>query len=438
MEYFRKHEVQSLRTARAPLGGRALRVLILSHRYSPAARASHLYRGLAEALVARGHEVGVLTKLPADYLPEGAESPSTPPAEREVMNGVEVTRVRGMTGIHRGVFMRGIEHLVLGFAFARALRGLPKPDVVIAICPPLPVALVGAFFAKTSGAPLVLNLHDLYPRTAIELGVLSNPGLIWILRRIERFVYSSPEEIVVTAPGAVDYLVDEREVPADRVTLVQNWVNVSSVRPDGSDNGFRSGLGLGNGFVVTYAGVMGFAQDLSTTIDCARVSDDGDDTQFLLIGDGPLADKWRAQAADVSTVRFLPFMSEDRYFDALRASDVCLVPLIASLASPAIPGKIQSIMAVSRPIVAIVPPESDAARVIEASRCGFVVPPGDVDGLRRVLRQLKAEPQLAEELGANGREYAEANFSLESAALRYERTLEKAVHRVTATTGSQG
>ena len=398
-----------------------MRVLYLSYRYPPVARASNLHRSLAETLVARGHEVTVVTKYPTEYVPEDESVPA-----REVMSGVKVVRVRGLPGVHRVVVMRALEHIVAGLAFVMAIKGIPRPDVVLTISPPMPVAFVSAFYSRLARVGCVLNLHDLYPRTAVELGLLRNRWVIWMMKRLENAIYRLSTHIVVTNRGSVPYLVQQKKIPPERVTRVPNWVPLDSLSSNGGAEEFRAEHGLEGCCVVSYAGVMGFAQDLSTIIECARLLRGRSDVVFLFIGDGVYAERWKLAAADLENVRFLPPVTEERYYDALRASDIGLVALTESLESPAIPGKMHNIMAVARPVVAVVPSTGDTAEVVRESRCGFVVVPGDTEDLRNRIEELAARPDLRRELGAHGRSYAERNFSLEKAADVYERILEAA------------
>lgn len=72
----------------------------------------------------------------------------------------------------------------------------------------------------------------------------------------------------------------------------------------------------------------------------------------------------------------------------------------------------------------IVPHSGDAANLILESQCGFVVSPGDVEKLQHIIEQFMDHPNIGEELGRNGRQYAERHFTLEGAASSYERILE--------------
>lgn len=403
-----------------------MRILIVSYRYPPAARASNLVRSMAEALAGLGHSVTVLTKMPTEYLPEsvkqarGANFP-----RREVVGDVEIVRVRGWGGMRSSIPARALEQTLGALAFTQAALRLPRPDIILTMSPPLPIALVGTLCSWLRRVPYVLNLQDIYPKSAVEMGLLRNPSVIWAMERASRVLYRFAREIVVPMEGNVRYLRDEVGLPNSKIRLLHNWVDVSRRRPGDLNNGFRQEFGLSGGVVVSYAGLLGFAQDLSTVIECARRLAARSDIRFILIGDGVLAERWKREAADLENVCFLPPVTEDRYYEALRASDVCLVPLSADYRAPAIPGKIQCIMAVARPILAILP-EGDAAAMIRDSGCGYVVAPGDVEEMETRLLELVGDEALRLELGARGRAYAEAHFSLEEAAIAYEETLRRA------------
>ncbi|MFZ5862179.1 MAG: glycosyltransferase family 4 protein [Nitrospirota bacterium] len=404
-----------------------MRILLLTDRYPPEARSSAtLFQELAEALAKRGHEVCVLTKMPQGYVPtldDGQPAGHLPFAE--VRGGVRVVRLRGLSSMSRSLVVRAVDQMVLGMLFTANLWRCGRPDAVIVYSPPLPLVLVAAILTRLRGVPYVLNLHDLYPRTAVQLGVLKNSLLIWGAKLFERIAYRNAAMIVVPADGSRRVLIDENHVDPGKLRVIPNWVDVHAVVPGPKENSFRQKHGLLGAFVVSYAGVMGFAQDLTTIIQCARLMVSNQAMVFLLVGDGVQLPQWKVLAERLPNVRFLGPVAKDRYFDLLRASDVCLVPLDGALSSPAIPGKIQSIMAVGRPIAAIVPTEGEAARVVNESRSGWVVVPGDVQALRSVLDRAIQHPEVGEELGRNGRRFAEQHYAIEYAIDGYEETLVK-------------
>jgi colanic acid biosynthesis glycosyl transferase WcaI len=172
---------------------------------------------------------------------------------------------------------------------------------------------------------------------------------------------------------------------------------------------------------------MGFAQDLTSVVAAAQRLRDRHDIVFFLVGDGVYADRWKQMARDLPNVRFLPMQAKSEYFQILQASDVCLAPLSLTLNSPAIPGKIQSIMAVARPVMAIVNSSGDAADLIARSRSGVTVPPDRPEEVAARILQLSDDPEMGEKLGASGRAYAEQNFSRRRAVADWEDVLKATV-----------
>lgn len=400
-----------------------MRITLLSHRYPPSTlSAANLAGELAEALAARGHEVSVVTKMPREYLPSDYGVDRRLPS-REVLRGVRVVRVRGMSSLRQRVVARAVEHLVLAAGFARALSELPRPDVLLVFSPPVPVPLVAIGYRRFRGVPFVLQLWDLYPRTAIDLGKLRSRALIKLMGWIESLIYRHAAHIVVPAAGSLRYLVHDRALPVSRVHYVPTWADMSRPVTDERENGFRIQHGLCGRFVVSYGGLLGLAQDFSPVIACAKSLRHRPELVFVIIGNGVLAPKWKAMAAGLPNMRFLTPMSRAQYEEALLASDACLVVLSGALNTPVVPGKMQSIMAAARPVLALVPPAGEAAHLVASSKCGFVVGPGDDEGFRACIEKLMVDPAMGRDMGENGRLYAVQHFSLEQAVGAFERVL---------------
>jgi colanic acid biosynthesis glycosyl transferase WcaI len=398
-----------------------MRILMLTDRFPPEARANaHLFHELATGLVERGHEVGVVTRMPGDYVPSDGRAAKP----RERMDGIDVIRVRGLTALHRAPFMRALDQFAVGVTFGLAARRWQGADVVLIYSPPLPLVIAGLLYRRFTRAQYVLNLHDLYPQTVIDLGLLRNRALIGVARRLERLAYRHAARVVVPTPRSRDVLLAVNGLNAAKVSLVPNWADLDHVAPGPRENEFKRAHGLSGKFVISYAGVMGFAQDLAPVIEAARRLQDRQDIVFLLVGDGIYAGRWKQMAHGLANVRFLPMQAKSDYFQLLRASNVCLVPLARALDSPAIPGKIQSIMAVARPVLAIVNPFGDVADLIAKSQCGMSAPPERPEEVAARILQFYDDRELGEALGANGRRYAEQNFSLRRAVRVWEEILE--------------
>jgi glycosyltransferase involved in cell wall biosynthesis len=403
-----------------------MKVLMISDRYPPEARSvAHLFQDLAEGLAKQGHHVMVLTKRPVEYLPEGVSHDALPSGE--CTGVVNIIRVAGLVSSRAPIVLRALDQVYVALCFLFwTLARRPRPEVILVYSPPLPLAVMTALYSRLSGVPYVLNLHDLYPRTAIELGVLKNRLVIWLARKLEMIAYRWAQKIIVPAAQSRQILVEEQNIPRDKIHLIRNWIDTERITPGPADNGFRKGNALSGRFVVSYAGLMGYAQDLTTVIKGARLLQTQGEIVFVLAGDGPCADRWMKMAKDMANIHFLSSLPRDMYFDLLRGSHACLVPLSGVLESPAVPGKLQSIMAVGKPVIAIVPPSGEAAQVVRESYCGFVVRPGDPLEFEKAVIKLFGNPKLRDELGQNGRHFAEIHFNLKSALTAVERVLSMA------------
>jgi len=399
-----------------------MHLLFLTDRYAPEARAAaYLSQELAEALVAEGHRVTVVTRMPSRYVPGGLAAPRA-----ETLRGVRVIRVGGLGFLNRALFLRPLDHILTSAALTLRSWMVERPDVVVVYSPPLPMAMTAALTRWWRGIPYVLNLHDLYPATVVELGLLKNKMLVAIARWMESVAYRNAEQIVVAAPRSAAILHQHNGVPEAKLTYVPNMVNTERFTPGPRDNAFRRAEKLGDRFVVLYAGLMGVAQDLGTIVDCARRMRARTDVMFVLMGDGVFAAKWKALAADLPNVRFCGSVANDGYLEALRASDVCLVSLSDQLKSPAIPGKMATIMAAGKPMIAVVPAWSDTIDVLRESRSGLVSASGCPEELQRAIERLAADPRLAAELGENARAYATSRLSVASVVPQFERVAMRA------------
>lgn len=400
-----------------------MKVCLITDRYPPEARsAAHLFEDLARGLAGRGHAVTVLTKMPVDYVPPaGADAGSVLPRDRDE-GGVRVLRVPGLFGFGGAIALKAADQAFLTLRIFWRLLRLERPDAIVVYTPPLPLAAAGAVYRSLTGVRHVLNLHDLYPRTAVELGALKSRVLIRAARVLEDAAYRGTDSFVVPSPGSRSYLVDEKGVAAGRVSLVYNWVDCAALKPGGGGE-FRKKHGLEGRFLVSYAGLMGYAQDLSSAVEAARLLAEEKELAFRLVGDGVHRSKWERLCRELPNAEVLPALERDEYFELLHASDVCLVPLDSRLSSPAIPGKLQNIMALGKPALAVVPPGSEAAKIVQRSRCGLLVPPGDAGALAGAIRKLRGDASLREELGAAGRAFAERHFSIETALDLFEASL---------------
>lgn len=390
--------------------------------------AGTLYYELATSLVAMGHDVTVVTAQPRQRLGDQRLDSrwGRPLIERLRVDGLTVIRPATLPVPLDRPLLKGLDHLSVAASYLLAGLRAGRPDAILVYSPPLTFGVAGAWIGRLRRSPMVFNAQDLFPQYAIDAGILSNPGLIRFFRAMERYVYHRAEMITVHSEGNRDFLL-RRGVPAEKIEVISNWADTDRITPGPRQNGFRSAHELGDRFVVSYAGTMGWAQDLDTLIECAAALRTQPRILFVLVGDGPRRCdlQARASALGLANVRFLPLQPPERYVELLAASDVSLISLNGRLSTPVVPGKLFDIMAAGRPVVAGVPLDGDAGRIVLASECGSVVPPGAPAQLAEAILTLLERQDLRETFGKNGRSHAELFYSRASATKAYERLLRR-------------
>lgn len=402
-----------------------MKILLISAFFPPeVGSAAHLYYELGQALRARGHEITILTGLPRYHVLGGAREYRERAFLSETYHGLRVLRVFNLDIPWNIPFLRGVDQFVSALAAGMAGMFVPPFDVGLVYSPPLPLALAALGLSLVHKRPLVVNIQDLFPQSAIDLGILQNSYLIRVFRLLEALLYRRAARIVVHSQGNRDYILGKGGKP-NKIIVIPNWVDTAVVRPSPHRNGLRASLGLDEHFIISFAGIMGYSQDLETVLLSAEILKGRPEIAFLLVGDGIEKPKLVKIAQDkgLGNAYFLPMQPKEKYLEVLAASDLCLVTLRKEVKTPVIPSKILSIMAAGRPVLAGLPLEGDAPQLISEARCGLCVPPGDPEAMAHTILQLYRDPRLREKMGANGRRYAVQHLSLARCAQRLESQL---------------
>lgn len=406
-----------------------MKILALTRYFPPEiGTASHLFYELCETLTGRGHKVTVVTGMPWYNLSSVADIYKKRLLMTEVMDGIKVIRAADMPLPWHGLRIK-LGHFSAPLSLGLAALQASKPDIMIFYSPPLLFGLSAYFLAKKWKIPFVMNLQDLYPLCLMDYGYPS--ALITVLEKMELFIYRQASIITVHSEGNRDYLLDVKKQPAAKVQVVPNWVDTDIITPGSRDNSFRERLGLGNAFIVSFAGTMGAAQGLRCVIDTAQHLKEYPDIKFLLVGGGMEKESLvhAAEMHGLTNVIFYPMQPKEVYPDILGASDVCLSTLVKNFSAPVVPSKILSIMAAGRPVLASMPLKGDAPKLIHEAQCGLCVEPGNPEALAQAILTLYRHPELRDSYGVNGRRYAEEHFSRGSCVAKYEALFQEAISR---------
>jgi len=404
-----------------------MHVLILTAYFRPEiGAAADLYYELAETLAERGHQVTVVTGFPRYRLGTERQNGFL---RKEQVGRSRVVRVASSPFDQGGPMRRGLDHLYLAPSLVMGGLLAGKPDVILAYSPPLTLGASAWALSKLRGVPWIINVQDLFPQYAIDVGLLTSPIVIRAFEALERFVYRTAHGITVNSPGGRVHAVS-KGATSERVRVISNWVDVDFIRPGPKDNAFRRECRLRGKFVVQYAGTMGYQQDLDTLIEAAQLLRDAPDICFQLIGDGVERERLQVKVMRLGlrNVVFTPFQPRERYPLVLQSADACVVTLRKEVRTPAIPSKLLGIMAAGKPVLISADPSGDAPAIVRDVGCGILLPPGEPAQFAEAVLTLKRDPAGAPRMGRRGRLHAQQEFSRQVGAARYEELFARLVN----------
>ncbi|HKY68216.1 MAG TPA: glycosyltransferase family 4 protein [Acidimicrobiales bacterium] len=409
-----------------------MRLLVLCPHYAPdTAPTGEVMTSIGTELVARGHELHVVTSLP--WYQNHAIEPGWGGrvVRHEDTAWGRITRVHPFPTDKRNIPARAAGFAgftVLSTAMGLAGRPAARPDAVLAMSPPLTLGTAGWLAARRWGVPFVFNIQDVFPDVAVELGAITNPRVIRLASWLERWSYRRSDAVTVLSDDLKDNLVGKIRgtVPDadDRIRVIPNFVDTAAITPRDPEAGdYRREHGLSGTRVVMYAGNVGFSQSLDLVLAAARAvgeRPDMADVRFVINGGGSARPQIEELAAGLDNVVFVDFQPKERLPEVLAAADVHVVPLRRGLARSSVPSKTYSILASGRPVVASVDEGTEVARVVEGAGAGLAVPPDDPDAFTKALVTLLDDPERAAAMGRSGREFVEAWASPAAIAERYE------------------
>jgi glycosyltransferase involved in cell wall biosynthesis len=380
---------------------------------------------LARALARSGYRVTILAS-PYSY----QTGLRVTAKQREMLEpGLEVIRCSVWGSVHRSFFWRAVGFL--SFMISSLFQGLaqPKVDLVWGTSPPLPQVATAWLVARLKRARFLFEVRDLWPAFAIQLGILRNPVWIWISLRMEKFLYQRADCLVVNSPGFIDHLTAHGAAAA-KIRLVKNGVDPEMFDPASEGGGFRARNHLQGKFIALYAGAHGVSNDLDVLLEAAALLRGDPRIRFVLVGDGKekpgLA--LRATELKLENVVFLPPVPKQEMAEVLAAAD-CGIAILKPipLYGTTYPNKVFDYMAAGRPVVLAI--DGVIRKVVEDSRSGIAVAPGNPQALADAVRTLADGPERAREMGRRGRMCVERDFNRRDQAQQLEQALKECVRK---------
>lgn len=366
----------------------------------------------AKELKKLGHEVSILTAMP-NY-PKGRifDGYKGKVILKEEIDGIPIIRT-WIYATQKNSFIKRLLNY-LSFTFSSVFLGawkISKQDIIITESPPIFLGGSGYILAKLKKAKYIFNISDLWPESAIKLGVLKNRTLIRLSTWLEEFCYKKADLITGQTQGIVNNII-ERGFDKSKIHLVTNGVNTALFNKDMYDDSFKIENDLADKFTVCYAGIHGLAQGLEVILETAKQLENYNEICFLFIGEGPEKEKLMgiAENEELKNVKFLPMQQKKEMPRIIASMDATIIPLKKiDLFKGALPSKMFEALASQLPIILAV--EGEAKKLIEEANAGICVEPENSAEIAKAIITLYKDPDFAKALGKNGRDYVCKHYS---------------------------
>ncbi|MCA9030691.1 MAG: glycosyltransferase family 4 protein [Planctomycetaceae bacterium] len=388
------------------------KLLYINRSYWPDSEATgQLLTDLCEDL-ADEFDVTVLVGLP-NHVADGMEPPRPGTSTH---NGVTIRRVRH-TQFGKHSFWGRILNLV-SFTLAAfwASLWLPvRPDVVITETDPFFLPLLGRFLKWRYRCRFVAYLQDIYPDIAVAVGKVREGWITWFLRRQLVGAYQQADKVIVLSSD-MQNLSQRNGVDAQRLTIIPNWIDTSTICPRGEINQFRQQENIDDYFVVMYSGNMGVGHLLEPVLDAADQLQNRAEILFVLIGEGQqkVHLQQRAERLGLKNVRFLPYQPREFLSESLSGADCHLVSVRPEVVECLMPSKLYGVLAAGVPSIALAPADCELSTVVETNAAGIVCPTDNPDNISKriaaAVEKLCDDGEFRRRAGKSARQLAVEHY----------------------------
>jgi glycosyltransferase involved in cell wall biosynthesis len=394
------------------------RVWIVSELYYPEETSTgHFITKIAEGLAAK-YPVHVLCSQPT-YAVRDQKAPTY-----EKLEGVFIHRCWGTKYNKDVLLLRLLNMVTITLSMLiNAVRCIRAGDCVLVVTNPpvLPFALSLACYLRRSKC--ILIVHDVYPEVLIAAGISHKCSLLTrSLGWLTTILYDQMIRIVVLGRDMKSLV--ERNLPAgaQRIVIIPNWADLDFVQPlPRQNNLLLCQMGLEKKFVIQYSGNIGRTHGIEHLMNCAGQMLHESSIHFLIIGFGGKKNwlKQTIKKRKLINTTLMDYRPRSVLPISLSACDVTIISFVHGMAGVSVPSRMYNVMAAGKPIIAVADPDSELVLVVREENIGWVVSPGDIGGLRKVILEAKANPDLLVQMGQRARRAAETKYSFERVKKAY-------------------
>ena len=335
--------------------------------------ASHRILTTAKELSTYGFDVSVITTLanyPTGKLFNGYEKMLY---KKEKIEGIDCIRCWVFPSNSNNPIIRILSMLSYCFSLIFTIPSLflNKPDIIFVQTPPLLPGLTAVLISKLLRIKVVLNVSDIWPLTAVELGVMRHKSFSFrLFSGIENIMYRLSDAMIGQSNETCSYLKQKSDKP---ILLYRNLTkpNFNQIADEQVLNSKKK---------IVYAGLLGFAQGVFNI--CKNIDFKSLDIEFHVFGDGiekSLIENFIQQNSECN-IFLNQTITKDEMQKKLLSYDATIIALTKNIYG-AFPSKITMAMAAGLPI--FFSGDGEGFKIVDEFNLGYVSEAGNLNALEK-------------------------------------------------------
>ena len=386
-----------------------MKVIMMRPSYKPElSGGTHLAVDLVEDLIARGHEVEVVTPIKSKYL-------------KLVNTNLDECKIHRIVSKHSktNVISRVLRYFDVSKKMYKTAKKIEGADIIMTHSMPPLLGPLGAKLAKRKKLPVVYWEQDIVSQSLLSTEIFGQNNLktkmmFKVAESLEKKTERKSDKIITISKRFRDMHL-KRGISNEKLQVVYNWVDTNQVYPvDRKDNVLFDELCIPRDkFIVSYCGNLGVPQNVEVLIDCAEKMQDNKEILFVIFGGGSREKyiKNYIEKKALKNLLFFPLQPLERSHYVYSLGDVGVVIGKKGTSNNGFPSKTWSIMSAGQAIVSCFDLESELSLFIEQSKGGVAVAPDSPELLQGAVLKLYDNKEETKKMGVNARNYIINNFS---------------------------
>lgn len=389
-----------------------------------------IYNELMRHFRNEGHNVYIVTPRERCFVRESWLS--APSAELSETKGIHILSVNTLNFQKTSILEKGIGSLLLEYQYKAAIKKYlngVKFDLITYSTPPITFTNVVKYLKKDNpGAISYLQLKDIFPQNAVDIGMMKTTGVKGLIykffRNKEKALYKVSDYIGCMSPANVEFVLKHNpEIDASRVEVAPNSVELRDVRlEDGQEKAERYYIRRKYELptdkpVFIYGGNLGKPQGIDYLVKCLDANKKRTDCYFVVVGTGTEYDKIASWMSDVRCkrsdvcVKVMQGLPKADYDLLVKHCDVGMIFLDHRFTIPNYPSRLLSYLENKMPVLCATDVNTDIGRIAEENGYGYWCESVNPEDFTALVDKMLTSDRKA--MGENGYEFLKKNYLVE-------------------------